>query len=596
MTTVIYPGSFDPFTNGHNDILVKGREIFDELIIAIGKDPNKNYMFSVPERVRMIQDATQKGLDKILNVEVLPYKWLLVDFVYEQWVKSTIRGIRWFADLETEALIHYVGESQKLWIHSLFLLARQDQTHVASSVTKAVLKEQGQIDQYVKLNVKHFMEARMLGQYVVGVTGTIGAGKSHVSDLFVEFWKHINIPVHNIDLDKIWHHILSEAPEPGYEAVRQQLCNEFGEEIRSADGFINRKVLGRIIFADPVKRKKLDDIIATPFLVKVRKEMMGKKGIILLNGALLVESGLNRLANNNIVLLDTDSETQKERLGGRGHSAEEIEQRIASQLSSREKKTILVDDIEKTWYGSLTELYNNQPNNEKAIEETFNGILNSVDIFGELRIKSILTRLWLADKFTEIYTKIKPLYDAPERIYHNRFHIVACLDKLYEIQALITPYEFEQLFFAILFHDTIYSPTAPKGENESQSALFGAQVLAQRGVTSETIERVVKHIILTSNHTVESDNLIEKFMIDIDLSILGQDWFTYERYAYAMRHDEYKIYPDHIYVAGRIAFLEGMLERQVFQTPLFQERYETIAKDNMKKELEILKNNRKFFT
>ncbi|MBP7848444.1 adenylyltransferase/cytidyltransferase family protein [Patescibacteria group bacterium] len=74
MTTVIYPGSFDPFTNGHNDILVKGREIFDELIIAIGKDPNKNYMFSVPERVRMIQDATQKGLDKILNVEVLPYK------------------------------------------------------------------------------------------------------------------------------------------------------------------------------------------------------------------------------------------------------------------------------------------------------------------------------------------------------------------------------------------------------------------------------------------------------------------------------------------------------------------------------------------
>ncbi|MBP7848447.1 hypothetical protein KA013_04535 [Patescibacteria group bacterium] len=161
---------------------------------------------------------------------------------------------------------------------------------------------------------------------------------------------------------------------------------------------------------------------------------------------------------------------------------------------------------------------------------------------------------------------------------------------------MITPYEFEQLFFAILFHDTIYSPTAPKGENESQSALFGAQVLAQRGVTSETIERVVKHIILTSNHTVESDNLIEKFMIDIDLSILGQDWFTYERYAYAMRHDEYKIYPDHIYVAGRIAFLEGMLERQVFQTPLFQERYETIAKDNMKKELEILKNNRKFFT
>jgi len=60
MTTIIYPGSFDPFTNVHHDILKKGLEIFDEMIIAIGKDPNKNYMFSVPERVRIIQDATQK--------------------------------------------------------------------------------------------------------------------------------------------------------------------------------------------------------------------------------------------------------------------------------------------------------------------------------------------------------------------------------------------------------------------------------------------------------------------------------------------------------------------------------------------------------
>ncbi len=596
MTKVIYPGSFDPFTNGHKDILDKARSIFDEVVVAIGKDPNKNYMFSVPERVRMIQDVTQKWLDKVLNVEVLPYAWLLVDFVYEQGVKSTVRWIRWFADLEQEALIHYVGESQKMWIQSLFMLATQDQTHVASSVTKAVLKEQGQIDQYVKLNVKHFMEARMLGQYIVGITWTIGAGKSYFSDKFVELGQQHNIAVHNIDLDKIGHRILGEAPEIGYQKVREELFTYFGEGIKTPEWFVDRKELGKLVFWNSEKMNKLDEIMTTPMLLGIRREMMGKKWIILLNGALLAETGLSRLANNNIVLIDTDRATQEQRLAARWHTPEQIETRVNSQFSGLEKKAVISKEIEDAGHGAIIEVQNKQDSNDKTVEEAFNKMLETVDVFGELRVKSILAKLWLADKYPEIMSKVKTLYDAPERIYHNWFHIVACLDHLYEIHEMITPQEFEQLFFAILFHDTIYSPTAPKGENESNSAMLCAEYLQRRGVSTETIMDTTKLILLTANHTVESGNLIEKYMIDIDLSILWQDRFTYERYAYALRHDEYKIYPDPMYVAGRMNFIEGFVKRQIFQSTYFYYKYEDKAQKNMKKELAILKAGGKFFT
>jgi putative protein kinase ArgK-like GTPase of G3E family len=104
------------------------------------------------------------------------------------------------------------------------LLTKADKMHVSSSATKAILKEQGKIDEYVTLNVKHALEARLLGQYLFGVTGTIGAGKSYITDQFVALGEKYAIPVHNLDLDKVGHKILGEYTEPGYLALRQKLA------------------------------------------------------------------------------------------------------------------------------------------------------------------------------------------------------------------------------------------------------------------------------------------------------------------------------------------------------------------------------------
>ncbi|MDR0282335.1 MAG: dephospho-CoA kinase [Candidatus Peribacteria bacterium] len=86
--------------------------------------------------------------------------------------------------------------------------------HVSSSVAKAVLKEQGQITDYVTLNIKHALEARMMNQYFFGITGTIGSGKSYVTEQFVQLGKKYHIPVYNIDLDRVGHKILGEYSEP----------------------------------------------------------------------------------------------------------------------------------------------------------------------------------------------------------------------------------------------------------------------------------------------------------------------------------------------------------------------------------------------
>jgi putative protein kinase ArgK-like GTPase of G3E family len=104
------------------------------------------------------------------------------------------------------------------------LLTKADKMHVSSSTSKAILKEQGNINDYVTLNVKHALEARMMGQYLFGVTGTIGAGKSYITDQFVALGEKYHIPVHNIDLDKVGHKILGEYTQPGYVELRQKLA------------------------------------------------------------------------------------------------------------------------------------------------------------------------------------------------------------------------------------------------------------------------------------------------------------------------------------------------------------------------------------
>jgi KaiC/GvpD/RAD55 family RecA-like ATPase len=114
-------------------------------------------------------------------------------------------------------------------------------------MVKAIQKENGFTHKFVPLYVKQRLEQRMSGQYRIAVTGEIGAGKSYVSNQFVELGKQRGIDVHNIELDHVAHSILGSLQEPGYVTVRAKIADTFGDHVQQDDGFIDRKALGDII-------------------------------------------------------------------------------------------------------------------------------------------------------------------------------------------------------------------------------------------------------------------------------------------------------------------------------------------------------------
>ncbi len=376
MAKAMYAFSGDPITYGHIDIVERTSKVFDEVIVGIGKNPKKNYMFSLDERERM----AEKALSKYSNVEVMAFDGLLVDFAYDHTVDVIVKGVRGPTDVVYESLLHQVGETQKLNIDTHVLFARPHLAHISSSNVKAMQSEHGLIHEFVPLHVKQNLEARMSNQYILGITGEIGAGKSYVSRKLVELGEARGIQVHNIELDYIGHQIITDLQEPRYQRVREEIMQTFGPKTRSADGSINRKVLGELVFNDDGAREKLNQIMEKPIQVRWKRELNGREGLILLNAALIAETEMSYLCNNNVVLIGVDKEVQRERLAGRGHTLEQIKRRIASQYNAQQKKDYFEAAIQKDNHGTLFEFNNSRKGNDGEIDDLLRNIIEEFGI------------------------------------------------------------------------------------------------------------------------------------------------------------------------------------------------------------------------
>ncbi len=364
MNKALYAFSGDPITYGHMDIINRAAKIFDQVIVAIGVNPDKNYMFSLEERL----DMAKKSLFKCKNVKVVAFKGLLVDFAYEQNADVIIRGIRNTEDFEYEKVFYQAGESQKLGIEICPFFAKQELVHISSSTVKSLQKEQGLIYEYVPLYVKKCLEEKISGQFMVGITGEMGAGKSYISDMLKSIGQKIGIEVHNIELDHIWHKILGELKEEKYVKIRRDIIEYFGKEVANEDGSINRKALGEIVFRQPDKLIKLNEIRYTPVMVRLRRELYDKKGIILINAALLAEAEMSYVCNNNIILVNVDKEIQEQRLKQRGYEHSQIMHRVSSQYNTNEKREKINEIIKNDGYGYLWEIDNSKDATIKEIE------------------------------------------------------------------------------------------------------------------------------------------------------------------------------------------------------------------------------------
>ncbi|PID69147.1 MAG: pantetheine-phosphate adenylyltransferase [Flavobacteriales bacterium] len=138
MKRALFPGSFDPLTLGHYDIISRGITLFDEIIVAIGINAEKKYMFSLEERKKFIQDAF-KDTPK---VKVMTYKGLTVDFCKEIDVPFILRGLRNPADFEFEKAIAHTNRNLAA-VETVFLLTSASTSYISSSIVRDVIRNGG---------------------------------------------------------------------------------------------------------------------------------------------------------------------------------------------------------------------------------------------------------------------------------------------------------------------------------------------------------------------------------------------------------------------------------------------------------------------
>nr|HPR14326.1 pantetheine-phosphate adenylyltransferase [Candidatus Woesebacteria bacterium] len=336
-----------------------------QLIVAIGVNRLKNYLFTLEER----EEMARRSLVNLKNVKVMSFTGLLVDFAYENNVDVIVKGVRTNQDFEYEQNLHLMGESQRLGIDTFLLFTKPELSHISSSAVKEIQKDQGLIQDYVSPYVKQCLEKKLSKQYIVGLTGEIGSGKSYVGEQLVQLAKKDKISAHNIELDLLAQQIQEDLSEEKYELVRQEIIKNFGQEVAKKDGRIDRKALGEIVFADSEKLNKLNKIMRTPILVRLRKELKNKEGLIILNAALLAETQMMDLSNFNLILLDVNEQTQAQRLIKRGLSQEQIKRRLASQYDFAKKKKIIEQAISDHQYGRLFILDNSVDDNKQGIAD-----------------------------------------------------------------------------------------------------------------------------------------------------------------------------------------------------------------------------------
>ena len=154
MRVAVYPGSFDPFTYGHLDILDRASKLFDHIIVGVLVNPEKKCFFSPSERVDMISDVVAV----YDNVRVIHFNGLLVDFCNRVGACAIIRGLRAVSDYEYEMQMFSVNTQLSNSVETVFLMASLKYSFLSSSIAKEVAKYGGNIDKLVPENIKLAME------------------------------------------------------------------------------------------------------------------------------------------------------------------------------------------------------------------------------------------------------------------------------------------------------------------------------------------------------------------------------------------------------------------------------------------------------
>jgi pantetheine-phosphate adenylyltransferase len=161
MRRAIYPGSFDPVTNGHLDIIERGCKLFDEIIIAVLVNPEKHALFTVEERREILGEALMLIEKGGCRLHVDSFQGLLVRYAVEQKADAIVRGIRAISDYEYELQMALMNRRQEPGIETVFMMAGEAYSYVSSRLVKEVFSLGGTIEGLVPATVEERMRVKL---------------------------------------------------------------------------------------------------------------------------------------------------------------------------------------------------------------------------------------------------------------------------------------------------------------------------------------------------------------------------------------------------------------------------------------------------
>jgi len=153
-----YPGTFDPITNGHLDIIRRGANIFDELVVLVAERDEKHTLFTVGERVEMVKCVTKR----FNNVSVLPLKGLLVSFLKANSIKFVLRGLRAVSDFDYELQLALTNRKLYPDLETVFIMSSNDYIFLSSSIVREIARFGGDISKFVPPCVEKILKGRMV--------------------------------------------------------------------------------------------------------------------------------------------------------------------------------------------------------------------------------------------------------------------------------------------------------------------------------------------------------------------------------------------------------------------------------------------------
>jgi pantetheine-phosphate adenylyltransferase len=166
MRTAIYPGSFDPMTNGHLDVVQRAAKLFDRVVLAVAKNEGKNPLFTLNERLKLVN----KSIAHLPNVEADSFDSLLVEYVVSRRAQAIVRGLRAVSDFEFEFQLALMNRKLNENIETIFMMPKDTYTFLSSRIVKEIARLGGDVSSFVPAHVELALKKKLKPRRSKGAT------------------------------------------------------------------------------------------------------------------------------------------------------------------------------------------------------------------------------------------------------------------------------------------------------------------------------------------------------------------------------------------------------------------------------------------